>query len=222
MSTVLKGALALICTVPIALATVSPAEAGDRWTYRSSGERLSSTWVEVGTLNGVAGNVHTGELTADPERDEVYGSVTDWTCPAGELPPTGGGHGEYDEEQETNCVVESVREIFADDAIVDVTLDKRLDRGTITGSLVVADHGGGVTGRPPVAMTFTGIGATASSTTYETGSDGSYSYTYRTSTSTRQAAVTGFIGAMGFTDDADDTSTGEMERYRTSERGTSR
>lgn len=219
MSTLHKGALALVCTVPIALATVSPAQAGDRWTYRSSGASLFSTWVEVGTLNGIAGNVHTGELSADVERDEVYGSVVDWTCPEGELPPYGGGHGEhaaYEEEPETNCVVESVRELFAGDALVDVTMDRKLERASITGNLVVADHEGGATGQPAVDMTFTGVGTTFSSTTYESGTDGDYSYTYRTTRSTRQASVDGAIGAMGFTDDADDISTGEMTRDRKS------
>ncbi|HEX8781380.1 MAG TPA: hypothetical protein VF728_09475 [Nocardioides sp.] len=209
-------------TLPL-LVMALPAEAGSRWSYRSSGSSISASWTELGQLTGVAGNAHVGYLDVDPERDEAYGSVRDWTCPEGELPPSGGGGHHVAEEEPTSCVLESVREMYAGDTAIDVELDRKLTTGTITGNLSVVDHdGGGATAAPPVEMTITGIGEVYSSTSYYTDSGDGWTSRYKDVTSLREGVVDGHIGAMGFTDDADDVSSASMRRYRTYERGMSR
>ena len=86
---------AVLSLVPLAsLAVTVPAEAGDRWTYRSSSEGASAEWVEYGELPGVGGNVHVGFLQAETSSSggRVFGKVFDYACDPGEV-PGGGGHG---------------------------------------------------------------------------------------------------------------------------------
>lgn len=209
------------------LSTTGPALAADRWTYRSTNTYASTQWVELGGLpGGVLGNVHVGYLEAyGTTNTDVWGSVSDWTCPEGELPPDGGGHG-FDEEEPppTNCELHSERFIFAESGAVTLTVDRKLTTARLTGVLDVQDHATGAGGRPPVDITWTGTGdlATYSSTgKYTEGGTTTY---YKETGSTRQAVIAdgSFIGAMGFTDDADDTSTGQLTQGKYYERGSSR
>lgn len=222
MKSITRALVATTLTVPL-LAMALPAEAGSRWSYRSSGSSVSTTWTELGSLAGVAGNAHVGYLEADAERDQAYGSVEDWTCPEGELPPSGGGGHHVDKEEPTNCVLESVREMYADDEAVDITLDRRLRSATITGSLSVFNHdGSGGAATPPVDMTITGVGDTYSSTSYYKESGDGWTSTFKDVTTSRDGRVDGYIGAMGFTDDTDDVSQASMYTYKTYEKGMSR
>ncbi len=140
--------------VPLVIATAGTANAGSKWTYKSSGSFASVSWMEVGELPApVLGNYHVGYLDVRGDKVvDVFGEVTDWTCPEGELPPEfGGGHGE--EEPETDCTLESSRFIYADPGAITFTVDRKLNAATLVGNLIVSDHEGEGTATPPVNMT---------------------------------------------------------------------
>lgn len=214
-----------LTVVPVAsLAMTLPAEAASRWMYKSSGESASAEWVEYGELAGVGGNVHVGYLEAETSSDggEVWGKVIDYQCDEGET-PGGGGHGEhiaeYDEEEsEPECDVMSYRWMEGGDVTFEV--DKKLNTARLTGTLWVDNHGSAAT--PPVDMTWTGTGDLSESIWYEKYSEGGSTYTYKYESTSREALVNGRIGAMGFTDDADDESWGSIQRTKMFERGSSR
>lgn len=214
--------LAMLTITPVlTLAITAPADAASRWMYKSADISASAGWVEYGQLTGVGGNVHVGYLEARTSASggEVWGEVIDYQCEEGEVPGGGhGGHGEYDEEPEPGCDVVSFRWIDGGD--VSFSVNKKLDTARLTGTLYVDNHGAGAT--PPVDMTWTGTGDVSHNVWYEKGSTGGHRYVYKFESSYRQADVTGFIGAMGFTDDADDESAGSIQRTKTFERGSSR
>ena len=113
----------------------------------------------------------------------------------------GGGHGGHLEEpvllvEETPCDFLGIR--FMDAGDVTFTVDKKLSTARLTGTRVVGNPGASAT--PPVDMTWTGFGEVSQSLWYEKG----------------------YIGAMGFTDDADDASSGSIAKTRSYERTTSR
>lgn len=217
------AAAALAVAPLIAVSAAGPAHAGESWTYRASGMNASAEWLELGTLPGVAGNAHVGWLQVDAassSRADVYGDVADWTCPDGELPPDGGGPHHDEEEPETNCVFEGARNIFGGD--VQFTMDRKLNTARLTGSLFVENHDTGEGANPPVDMTWTGVGTTSSSVETSRYTEGRTKYQSRYTSTSRNADVDGFIGAMGFTDDPDDQSYGYVGRYTIHDRSTSR
>ena len=210
------AAAALTAAVPLALAA-APAEAGSRWTERSSGSFADTTWLEMGELpGGVAGNAHVGFLRVEGDKSPwVYGEITDWTCPDGVLPPMfGGGHGE--EPPETECVLESQRSLY-NAGPVTLTVDRKLNKATLTGPLEVADHeGGGATGQPMANITWTGVGGTGTSTYYDKYTDDEGNrFTMRRTETSRQGTLSGTLGAMAFDDDADDESYGYFGTFKT-------
>lgn len=224
MSRMRITAASLVVAPLLAVALAAPAEAGSTWTYRADGTTASVDWIEMGALTGVGGNIHVGSLWVDGGSAQAYayGHVVDWTCPDGELPPSG-GHGRFaeDEEPETNCVVESTR--FIDGDAIQFSVDRKLNAARMTGTLIVEDHETGSGGAPLADITWTGIGKTSSSTSYSkyTDSNGNR-WQSRYSSTERNAEVDGFIGAMGFADDADDQSSGWLERYKIHERSVSK
>lgn len=216
---------AVAAAVPLAsIALTSPADAASRWMYKSSAERASTEWVEYGELAGVEGNVHVGYLDARESSSggEVWGEVVDYLCDEGEVP--GGGHGghiaEYDEEypEEGYCDVMSYRWIDGGD--VTFTVDKKLNTARLTGTLFVDNHG--ASAAPPVDMTWTGFGDTSRNVWYDKYTSDGETYVYKYDATERSATVDGFIGAMGFTDDADDEAWGSMSITKEFERGSSR
>lgn len=231
MRTWVKTAVAL-CTAPLLVVSLAGvATAADRWTYRSTSETATTQWTEFGLLpGGVQGNIHVGFLEVyGGSTPQAFGSVADWTCPEGELPPDGGGHGEFvgafegEEPPETNCELHSERFIFAEAGQIEFTLDRKLGSARLTGTLSVEDHATGAGGQPPVDITWTGIGTASSYSTTGKFTEGGSTYYYKESGTQREAAIAAgsFIGAMGFTDDADDTSSGQLSRGRYYERSTS-
>jgi hypothetical protein len=224
MITMVKAAAALTAAPVLALSLAGTAEASDRWTYRSTSSNAVAEWIEFGALpGGVQGNIHVGYLEVyGSGSTEVFGSVADWTCPDGELPPSGGGpHGLEEEEPEpTNCTLHSERFIFGED--VAFSMDRKLGSATLTGQLSVQDHEGGLSGQPAVNMTWTGIGEVSSWSSTSKYTEGGSTYYVKEVGSSRQAEVSGFIGAMGFTDDADDQSTGYLSTSKYYERSVSR
>ena len=226
MHAFMKSALATAVSLPLVVAFAAPAEAGSRWSWRSTDLTANASWMEMGPLQGVGGNVHVGFLEVS-KSGWAWGEVLDWTCPEGELPPShGGGHGEKNvaeddwEEPKTNCVVESYREIYGEGLAV--RINRKLTTATVTGTLQVSDHETGTGGAPGVNMTFTGFGTVAQDSWTEKGSDGGSTWVYKYESRTRQATVDGSIGAMGFTDDADDVSSASLQQTKSYERGTSR
>ncbi|HET6969320.1 MAG TPA: hypothetical protein VFI44_13610 [Ornithinibacter sp.] len=219
MTSVTSRIAAAALAVPLVVATASTAVAGSKWTYRSSGSYASTSWVEVGEIGGVAGNIHVGFLEARGDRlVDVFGEVTDWTCPEGVLPPVGGGHGEEPEESE--CVLESQRFVFADPSRVTLTVDKKLASARLVGTLIVSDHGGESQAEPPVDVTWTGIGTASRQTSYSSYTDDQgVKFTTRTSETFRQGDVEGRIGAMVFDDEEGETSDGVFGTYRMDDRG---
>jgi hypothetical protein len=220
-------AAALVGAVPFAAV---PAGASSMSMFRSSGTVANANWIEVGTLpDPIPGNVHVGSLFVDaPSRTRVFvfGSVFDWTCPEGERPPAG-GHGGFEEgpvpPPETNCTLEGVRQIFGDERTLAFSVDKRLTTAQLKGTLSVSDHGGGGDpANPPVDMTWTGTGSPYSSTESGTFSEGGSTFRYRYSFTGRNATIGGRIGAMGFTDDADDESSGQLGSYKNASRSRER
>lgn len=219
MTSVTARIAAAALAVPLVVATASTAAAGSKWSYRSSGSFASTSWVEVGPLPGVAGNVHVGFLDARGDRlVDVFGEVVDWTCPEGSMPPVGGGHGE--EPPETDCTQESTRFVFADPSQVTLTVDKKLASARLVGTLVVSDHEGESQGQPPVDITWTGFGSASRQTSYSTYTDDSgVRFTTRTTETYRPGDVEGRIGAMVFDDEVGETSDGAFGTFRTDDRG---
>lgn len=221
MKRITSGLAAAVCAVVPLVAVAAPAEAGTRWQQRSTGSFAQTDWVEMGTLpGGVPGNVHVGFLRAEGDKNVMaFGQVLDWTCPEGEMPPAGGGgHGE-EPPAETNCTLDAERFIFGDGLAL--SIDRKLSTARLTGTLTVENHGGeGAPANPPVDITWTGVGGAATSTVTDVFTDpnGSRYYSKRTETS-REGAVSGRIGAMGFDDDADDTSSGYFGTFRIMDRG---
>lgn len=223
MRTTTRAALAAALTIPLIAGLTAPSVAGTKSNYRSTGSTASVQWIEFGELPGVQGNVHSGYLEARGDRTvQAYGFVTDWSCPEGELPPDfGGGHGGFEAEHEpppTNCELHSERFIDSAPGDVTLTMDRKLGSARLTGTVQVSDHGGGAVANPTVAITWTGVGATTTSTFTEEGVD-EYGnrWMYSGSQTTRQGEVSGRIGAMDF-DEADDIVLGSFGTYKFTER----
>lgn len=217
------GTVAVAALTALGLvATAGPAQAGSMFFSKSSGRLADIGWLEVGTLPGVAGNAHTGNLYVDElgrSTAYVFGFVTDWECPEGVLPEHGGGgHGE--EPTEGGC--EPVGERFVDGGDVTFTMDKKLTSARLTGTLVVSDHGGEGAVTPPVDITLTGTGSTYTSKIVDSGSFEGTTYTYRYTFTGRQAVVSGRIGAMVFDDEPGETSTASIGSYRSMSRDRTR
>ena len=208
------AAAAVVAAVPLALAA-APAQAGTRWTERSSGSFAETTWLEMGELPGVGGNAHVGWLRGEGDRNPmVFGEITDWTCPEGVLPPMfGGGHGE--EPPESECAMESQRYLYSAGPAT-LTVDRKLNTATLTGPLEVANHDGGTSAQPMANITWTGMGGTFTSTVYDKYTDDQGNrYTTRRTETAREGTLSGTIGAMGFDDDADDQAYGYFGTFKT-------
>ncbi len=228
-TTARRAAAAAVALASLAL-TAGPAAAAppDSYASRTSGASADAEWTEYDPddVLGAPGNVHSGFLKAykNAEGTDVFGWIEDWQCDAGEVPGYG-GHGEEGEEPEEGFC-DPMGERFLspawDDAtdrpLVTLTADVRSGVARLTGRLVVSDggHGDGTTlGSPAVDMTWTGVGTPFKSTWTETVRDGDQTYSVRArGEGYSTATVSGFIGRMGFTDDEDDTSSGEFRTFR--------
>ena len=211
------------CAVIMAVGTVAaapPASAGSMSFSKSSGRMVSAEWLEMGELPGAQGNAHFGNMQViemSRGRADIYGVVMDLQCPDGVIPtPPGGHHGP--EEPANPCQVVDMR--FIETGTARFTMDRKLSKATLTGNLAVVGHSG--TGRPPVNMVLTGVGATTSS--LETGrfADGTTSYSYRYSFTGRQATVSGSIGPMIFDNVPGEYSSAQMGAFRSLTRETTR
>lgn len=195
---------------------VSPADAATKWSYKSADLSASAEFSFAGTIEGFDGNVHLGRISGT-DGAEAWASITSWTCEEGSWPGDGyDDYGHYDYGgYDDGCTLEdsSYFSSYDGEAVVDV--NKKLTTATITGTMssYSYDYYGDSSSAETtdVSVTFTGEGATRSSTDYFSDKE----YDYKASTSTRSATVTGTIGDvdLGAAD-----SYGELESTKTFER----
>lgn len=236
--TLLRRGLAVTCTtvaMTVVVAAPSPALAADMSFSRSSGTVASTTWLEIGELPAAAnapGNAHFGELQVEDlgrGRARAFGIVYDVQCQDGVTPYLpGGGHGGEPAPPEgeapvEGCTLELVRFIDGGSGLT-FTVDRKLTRATLTGTLAVSSgHGEGPTGAPPVDITWTGFGDAYSNTQSGSFTDEYGTYSYRYSFTGRSAAIAAGsrIGPMLFDDEPGESSTGQLGSFRESTRSRS-
>jgi hypothetical protein len=213
-----------------AVAAASPAAAADLFFAKSSGLYASATWLEVGELpaaTGVGGNAHIGDIWVEDlgkGRASVFGTVFDLQCEAGVTPYIpGGGHGEVPApgQEPEGCVLVSLR--FIDGGDLTFTIDKKLNQATLTGTLAVGSGHGEPTAAPPVDITWIGTGPTSTTRQSSTFTDQSGTFTFRYTSTDRQAQVAAGsrIGPMIFDDEPGEASSAVIGSYRSVDRGRS-
>lgn len=221
----LRQALALALAVPLAAVTlVAPAGAAppDTYSSRTSGGQAFAQWTEYDVDDdlGLPGNVHVGYLSVyqQPGYTDVSGAVEDYDCKEGEV-PGGGGHFEDEPGEDPNglCDFLGVR-FLSGYGSTTFSVDVKSGTAKLTGTLEVSSGGHGDPGetlaQPPVNMTWTAAGSTYSFRRTEAWSDGTTSYRSRVTGTGFDATISGAIGRMGFADDADDESGGNVETWR--------
>lgn len=207
------AAPALACLAVAAMA--SPASAGlpDGSSSVRSGERAFVSWTELDPSDVLTlpGNTHVGNLSIDDGAygSFAYGEIADFQCEPGQVP--GGGHGDPG-----TCTLMGVRSLKAQDGALTVT-----DRtATFTGTITVSNGGhgepGSVLARVAASVTWTSSADLVRFRETFSVVDGKLSYRSRVSGTRSDVAstdVTGFLGRMGFADDADDVSVGEFRSF---------
>lgn len=161
-------------------------------------------WTEIGELEGVAGNAHTGYVGLW-EDGSGYGVITDWTCPEDEVPPTQSNGG-----ADSNCVENGTRDLYVDEPL-EVSMDTRLTGATAVGAMVQLDWESGTFKEVPVDITAVGQGEVEKFEYRQRIHEDGQIVVENYSTDTRALTATGTIGAMGLGDDADDATSGELE-----------
>ncbi len=164
-------------TVALSVVIATPASAGSMYFSKASGTMASTSWLEVGELPATAnalGNAHFGDLWVEDlgrGRASAFGTVYDVQCDEGTVPYNpGGGHGEPVEETGP-CQLVGVR--FIEGGSLSFTMDRKLTRATLTGTLNVGGgHSEGPVGRPPVDITWLGDGAAYTDTSRGRYTDG--------------------------------------------------
>jgi hypothetical protein len=218
-----RSAVVLAAVPLLSVALAAPSNARSHWVYKSSDTSASADWVEWGELPNVVGNAHVGflEVSGTGSNVELWGKVIDYQCDEGEYPGGGGGHDAFEEEPgEEECDFTGIREISG--GTVTFSVDRKLTGARLTGTLVVANHGAPGQATPPVDMTWTGQGGLWSTTYIDQYTEGGTKYYSKYESTGRDALVSGHIGIMDFTDDADDESFASIQRTKTFERGSTR
>ncbi len=213
--TLTRASVAVAAALTLVAGAGLPASASTKFMSKDSGEFASVQWTEYGAIPNVGGNVHTGFLDARSGKRslEAFGFVEDWDCDPGES-PYGGGHGE-----EGGCDFVSFREFYGDESQLTLTVDRKLNSATLSGTLSAFDPhdgptDGGPTGvGPGVDITWTGVGSAYSSKYSESFTADGVRYRSRYSDTNREATVSGQIGTMGFADDADDEAYGSIGTF---------
>ena len=219
------GTVAASAAVLAAVAAPSPALAGDFFFSKASGTIATTTWLEMGELPAAAnapGNAHFGDLFVEDRgngRAFVFGTVYDVQCEEGVAPYNpGGGHGE-EPPADGPCQLLGVR--FIDGGTVKFTVDRKLTKATLTGTLAVGSGHEAPTGPgPAVDITWTSVGASYTSRESGTFVDEFGTSSYRYVFTGREAVVSGGsrIGPMIFDDEAGEFSDSELGKYRSSDR----
>jgi hypothetical protein len=191
MKKLLISAGVLSASAPLLLSATQPADAATRWTYRSTDLSASADFAFRGTIDGFAGNVHTGNVSATAGRYAEI-SVVDWTCPDGAWPSYGYGY----DGGSNPCTFEDSHDMHGDSGVT-VAIDKKLLSGSITGTMTDYTYDGDYYSPPTttttdVAISFTGQGATETSTDYTRTKD----YVFKNESTTRSAVVSGSVGSI--------------------------
>jgi hypothetical protein len=212
----------------VTVAAPAPALAGSMFFAKSSGTIASTSWLEVGELPPEAnapGNAHFGELWVEDlgnGRSSVFGTVYDVQCDDGVTPYNpGGGHGE-EPPAEGPCELLGLR--FMDGGQLTFTIDRKLTRATLTGTLAVGSgHGEGPVGTPPVNITWIGVGDAFTSREAGSGTDEYGTFRYRYTFTGRDATIAAGsrIGPMVFDDEPGEYSEAQIGKYRSSDRSRS-
>ena len=223
----LRLATVAVAAVAIPALVAAPASAGgDMFFSKSSGTTVSTTWLEAGTIPGVQGNWHFGDLWVEATsrgRAQAFGTVFDVTCTDNVVPYNpGGGHG-FDApppEEAPGCVLNGIRFLDASPSQLTLTFDRKLTTATLKGQLSVGDGHGSSTAGPLVDVVLNGVGSTFSSTESGTFTDEYGTSTYRYSFTGRNSAVSAGsqIGPMVFDDEPGESSTARMGTFRSSSR----
>ncbi len=218
MKTSVTRTIAALAALPCLVAVATPANAApkDTFTSKTTGGQANVQWTEYDLEDtlGLPGNTHVGFLSVFKMSGftDVFGAIEDYECDPGEAP--GGGHGEPGGE--ATCDLLGTRFLSAG-ADVGYTADTRAGVATLTGNLVVSNGGhgepGSVLGNPPVNITWTASSDPYTFRRTETWSNGTVSFSSAVRGTGFEATVSGRIGAMGFTDDADDVSSGNAEQW---------
>jgi hypothetical protein len=204
MSTTFRRIAAAALALPLALGLAASADAGSRFSAKSSGTFASAYWNDETTL-GTGETVYTfGSVDAFGDRlVEAYGYVDVVTCPegvivwedeAGECDYTGGF-------------------FWAEPGAVTLDVAKKGTAATLTGTVVLSNEAGDTA--VPLDVSFVGSGPsfrTTSSFTYRD-SDGTR-YAFRATNTGRQAEVTGSVGDFDIVGDVE----GSFGTYRQMER----
>lgn len=218
------AALSTVALVP------SPALAGSMSFAKSSGTMADVSWLEVGTLPPSAnadGNAHFGFLTVEQAsrgRGDAFGVVFDAQCPEGGpyvLP--GFGHGvPHTAAKEGPCTLVGVREMKGRGLAF--TIDRKFTTATLSGTLSVGEHGSAAPGTPPVAITWTGVGAISTFTDSARYSNEFGTGSFRFTSTSRAAVVAAGsrIGPMVFDDEPGEQSESRLGSYRSVSRDRSR
>lgn len=209
------------------IAAPSPAHAGSMYFSKSSGTVASTSWLEVGELPPAAnapGNAHFGDLWVEDSgrgRASAFGTVYDVQCADGVTPYNpGGGHGEPDPSGA--CQLLGVR--YLEGGSLTFSIDRRLSRATLTGTLAVGSgHGEGPVGTPAVNITWNGAGESYTSTESGRYTDENGTYAYRYTFTGRDAVIAAgsSIGPMVFDDEPGEYSSGQLGSYRSAYRSRS-
>jgi hypothetical protein len=178
-----------------------PAEAATKWSYRSTNLSASAEFSFAGTIDGFDGNVHIGYVSGTVS-DEASVSITSWTCEEGSWPSYGyydghdGGSDPGYGGEDDGCTFEDSVQFSSYDGDAVVAVDRKLMSGSISGTMTAYSYdyeGGSSSGETAeVSISFTGVGATQTSTQYSRDKE----YSYKSEQTTRSAVVSGTIGGF--------------------------
>lgn len=194
-----------------------PDESSSRTTYQTA--NVSWTEVDAGPDDPVPGNWHLGNLFVQRSGFgmDVFGSIDDFQCDPGETPGFG-GHGIAPGEPAPGGQCDSLGTRFLN-ASPTLAFTVDIPGGTVRlrGALIASSGGhdgpGAELGRPGVDITWKKGGSFYRYTRAETWEDDTRSFSSSTRGLGWQATMSGTLGPMNFTDDADDVSFGSSEQY---------
>lgn len=220
----MRRLVVILATAVLLLSTAVPVSATDMSFYRASYYSLQFDWIQLDRDdNGDRlppmdsrpfGNVHIGFAFAQEFTSGsafVFGQIADLNCPVDFIPSPGGGHGIAEEEPtepENPCEHIGFRQIQGEG--VPFTVNSKLTSARLGGPGVTVGvfgggdpHGGGgeLLANVPIDVTFTGAGDLAKSTFTDRYTDGTFSYSVRYTSTSRQGELTGVLGPMGFDPD---------------------
>lgn len=200
---------------------IPPDQSSSRTSYQTA--NVNWTEVDAGPDDPVPGNWHLGNLFVQRSGYgmDVFGSINDFQCDPGETPGHGGGHAAPaqvapPETPEGQCEYLGVRFLSASPTLA-LTVDIPGGRLNLRGALIASSGGhdgpGAELGRPGVDITWKKSGSFYRYSRSETWEDDTRKFSSSTRGLGWQATVSGTLGPMNFTDDADDASSGNAEQY---------